>query len=246
MKKLISVLAIAIICTTGSYKAFSQGSFTGTAKFTVKYEGDINPQKHIPEEKKFLIFENKVKEMDDEGVHTEIYDGDAGTWGTIINIPAYGCMAYQRTPEEVDEEMLSKVFSYEEREDTKTICGYVCKGYNFTIVTTTEDEDSGEDVKTEVKGVVYTTKEIGKNEKINSFTFPNLSGYPLYFEKVEEGVTEITQAVEVKKGKAKPIDFLMPSSCKICKTPQAWQLEWFKYQKYRKRKTKEWKEENEN
>jgi hypothetical protein len=226
MKRLGSVLAIAVVCTTVSYEAWSQNSFAGTVKFAVKYEGDINPQKHVPYEKTYIIFENKVKEPTYGGQRYEIYDGDSLTITEILDLIGYGRFGRVIESETMEEMLSYKTFTYEERADTKTICGYVCKGYNATLVEESEDDDNDDEAEPkEIKYVFYTTKEIGKNDKINALIFPGLSGFPLYIEKTSEGVTEITQATEVKKGKVKLVDFMIPSHCKMCKTAYVWAKE---------------------
>ena len=231
MKKLISVLTIAIVCTTVSYKSYAQSYFAGTVKFETKYEGDIDPQKHIPHEETFTIFENNVKESFYNGVQNQIHNGDSVTIMIVLDIPGYGCVGKIISKEVIEADMLQKSFFYEERTDSKTICGYECKGYDVTMVTDDDDE--------ETKYIVYTTKEIGKDDNINVFKFPELSGYPLYIAKESNGVKTITQAKEVKKGKVKAVDFLIQSNCKICTTEEEWGLEMMRYNRHVERLQKQ-------
>jgi hypothetical protein len=252
MKRLAFVLTIAIVCTTGSYRSLAQNYFAGTVKFTVKYEGDINPQKHRPHEETVLIYENKTKEFDWTwgDAYQMIYDGDSLTRTNIINVTGYGSFGYIYESEAIDYVMLSRTYTYEERADTKNILGYECKGYNITVVmlegnddgwgSEEENEDEeGEEILKTVKYVVYTTKEIGKDSNINAFTFPGLSGYPLYVEKIDGDVKEIRQAKEVKKGKVKIYDFMIPSGCKMCKDQRTWWKEYRSLVKHFERLQKE-------
>jgi hypothetical protein len=213
MKKAVSALTIAIICTTVSYKSFAQKSFTGTVKVETKYEGDIDPLKHIPSEAVYTIFENKMRTSALNGMQQVIQDGDALTVTVLFDLSGYGMGRIGTVVDkEAIEKQLSKVkFSYEARPDTRTICGYECKGYNITLAIMDEDDDE-EDEMEEIKIVAYTTTAIGKDNNINAFTYPGLSGYPLYTEVEKDGVKTITQAKEVKKGKTKATDFMVPSN----------------------------------
>lgn len=217
MKKVVAVLTIATICTAVSYKALAQKApFAGTVKFEVKYEGDIDPQKHIPYEISSTVFENKTKQTIFIGINIYvIQDGDALIQTVLIDHPQ-DRIGYVDDREAVEDKLLSKKFTYAEREDTKTICGYECKGYDVTCIVYNDDEDDDEaDDKTEIKWIVYTTKEIGKDNNINAFDFPRLSGFPLYMECEVDGVKTISQAKEVKPSKVKAIDFLVPSNYKM-------------------------------
>jgi hypothetical protein len=224
MKKEIVVVAVAILCTMVSYRTFAQKYFAGTVKMETKYEGDIDPQKHVPHENTFTVFDNKIKQTFTGGGFSmqRIEDGDAMSVTVLYDILGYGKVGYTANKEAVEEELSHVKFSYEERSDTKTICGYECKGYNVTIVVSADadededDEDDDEDEVTEVKIIVYTTLEIGKDNNINAFKFPGLAGFPLYTEREGNGVKQISQAKEVKKGKVKAVDFLIPSDYKMC------------------------------
>jgi len=213
MKRLISVAAIAIVCTTLCYKSFAQKSFAGTVKFETKFEGETNPQVHIPSEQTQTIFENKMKNTLYNGMLRTIQDGDSLSITYLFDIPGYGRIGNTSGREINEENLLRTSFSYTERTDTKTICGYLCKGYDVVSIITDEDDD--EDEAVELKFIVYTTKEIGKDDNINAFNFPGLSGYPLYTEFEKDGVKTITQAKEVKKGKVKSLDFLIPTDYKM-------------------------------
>ena len=222
MKRLMSVLTIAVVCNTLSYSAFAQNPpFAGTVKFETKYQGDIDPQKHVPFEITYTIFENKIKlTMPYRGINIYvIQDGDLLTQAGLADIPQ-GRVGYADNMEEVEDELLMKKFTYAERGDTKTICGYVCKGYDVTCIVTNEDAEEDEEETTEIKWIVYTTKEIGKDNNINALDFPKLSGFPLYRETEKDGVKTITIAKEVKKSKVKSTDFLIPSDYKMTKDQQ--------------------------
>ncbi|MCL2131046.1 MAG: hypothetical protein FWH36_01120 [Lentimicrobiaceae bacterium] len=216
MKKIIFGLAVAISCTTVSYKSFAQKYFAGTITFETKYEGDTDPQRHIPSQQTCIIFENKEKAELYNGVLRTIKDGDALTVTMLVDWPGYPRIGYVSDKEATQKALSSQKFSYEERSDTKTICGYECKGYNVTAVVKEEEEEDEEEEAVELKYIVYTTKEIGKDDNINALDYPGLSGYPLYVESEKDGVKTIIQASEVKKSKLKAVDFMVPSDYKMC------------------------------
>lgn len=225
MNRLMSIVTIAIVCTTVSYKSFAQKApFAGTVKFETRYEGDIDPQKHIPSEITYIVFENKTKQTIFMGINIYlINNGDAMTKTVLIDAPQ-GRIGFTDDKDVVEDDLLKKKFTYTERTDTKNICGYECKGYDVTCVIMNEDEDDDEDDVTEQKMIVYTTKEIGKDGNINSIDFPGLSGFPLYTEVEMDGVKTIMQAKEVKKSKVKDTDFLIPSDYKMYEGEQKQQL----------------------
>ena len=219
MKKIVSVLTIAIVCNTVGCKLLAQKYFAGTVKVETKYEGEIDPQKHVPHETEYTIFENKTKVLRYNGMVQVIRDGDDLTATQLWDLSGLG---FGRLGVVVDKETnlkeLSKTkFSYEEKSDTKTVCGYVCKGYDVTIVTPEENEDEEDEEAEEVviKLLVYTTTEIGKDNNINALTYPGLSGYPMYVEFEKDDVKTIVQVKEVKKGKIKAIDFMVPSDYRM-------------------------------
>jgi hypothetical protein len=196
------MVAVLCVCTAVEVSAQKSKSFAGTVKFSTKYEGDIDPQKHIPGEITFSVFGNKQKlSIPEQGVH-QITDGDAVTVTILIDIPG-NRMGYIIKKEVLEENFAARKYTYTKSEETKTICGYVCTRYDVTIFDIEEDEES--------KAVVYTTTEIGESSNINSVTFPGLTGYPLYMEEDDDGVKQIQEAIEVKKTKIKAVDFLVPS-----------------------------------
>ena len=227
MKRVVSVLTIAIICTTVSYKSFAQKYFAGTVKFEIKYEGEIDPQKHVTKEYECDIFENKSKKNGNG--QQIIYDGDASTVTVLLDLTGVG---YDRVGkiDTLQRDSTDGKFTYEPRGDTKTICGYECKGYNVTYTYIDEEYDEEEEI--EVKFILYTTTEIGKDNRINVFEYPGLSGYPLYTEIEKDDVKTIIQAKEIKKGKVKAIDFMIPSNYRIHVTNEAWEEEGKKFNEF--------------
>ena len=212
MKKIfsISVIAAFALCMFTNINANAQKSksFGGTVKFHIKFEGDIDPQKHVPRDEMFTIFGNKIKSTPSyyQGMISTITNYDALTTTILYNVPG-NKMGYIDTSEKYDPATATTKYTYTESSETKTICGYVCKRYDVKIYDEEEDE--------EVSLILYTTTEIGDNDNINLMSYPGLSGYPLYTEITQEGIKIIQEATEIKKGKIKAVDLLIPSDYKI-------------------------------
>jgi hypothetical protein len=206
MKRLFSISIITALCFFAVTSANAQKSkaFAGTVKFSIKYEGELDPQKHVPGDQLYTIYGNQMKLNNPQSVI--ILNGDAKTVTFLLDIPGYR-MGYTQTKEESQEEMAARKYTYVKGTETKVICGYTCTRYDVTIYDIEEDE--------EYKEIVYTTTEIGADENINAFGHPGLSGYPLYSEFEHDGVKTIEEAVEVKKGKIKDVDFLVPGDYKM-------------------------------
>jgi len=210
MKKSFFIVAIGVLSVFAVFTASAQKvkSFAGTIKVSVNYTGaNRNPQKHVPHEALYTIFGNKMKIQDGTWV-LYIYDGDAGTKTMLVDIPGNrGGFVFPKEAVEEELGLSNKKFTYTKREETKTICGYVCTRYDVTIYDTEEEE--------ETKAIVYTTTEIGENSNINTFSYPGLTGFPLYSESEENGVKTIQEAIEVKPTKVKAVDFLIPTDYKM-------------------------------
>jgi GLPGLI family protein len=87
-------------------------------------------------------------------------------------------------------------------DETKTIAGYVCKKAEYT-----EKSDDG----TSSTATVYYTEELGGEALNYGGQFNKLKGVPLEYVITAGGVITTFAATEVKKGKVKDTDFLIPS-----------------------------------
>lgn len=220
MKKFFSICVLAaMICGAGNVSAQKSKSFSGTVRFSIQYEGFESQQiANAPKENMETIMGNFTRSTQDLGGafrHTlNLVDSTV----ILLDIPIEK-MAVS-IPATSTEEQLSKInFDIKKRADTKTICGYVCQGYDITI-TPKEQEEDEEEAKP-VYILVYTTEEIGIDENINRSSCPGLKGYVLYQEQhVDEGKTIITEAVEVKKKKVSEFDFMIPANYNYY-TPEA-------------------------
>jgi hypothetical protein len=195
--------------------------FNGTVTFSISYTGDIDPQKHVPKTYSVDIFGNKTKRINRLGAEASLYiitDGDSATTTILYDIHVTGDKVGYIDRKSGNEDDKTKVEIMPQSDKDKSICGYVCKCYKVTI-TDLEDDDS-QDV------LVWTTPEIGNSDAINSMDIKQLSGYPLCTIVEDEGVTITIEATEIKKGKLKILDFLIPTGYKIFATEEELG-EWF-------------------
>jgi len=209
---MVAALVMFAVPTADAQKA---SSFAGTVKFSVKYEGNTNPKDHIPHDEVYTIFGNKIKIVIPPW-ETQILDGDAIKATILYDFPGNKC-GYTVSKEYFETEQEKNNYTYVKREETKTICGYVCTRYDVTIYDTENDE--------ETKAIVYTTTEIGASSDINAFEYPGLTGFPLYSEVESKGVKTIEEAILVKPTKVKALDFLVPTGYKMFPG----QMEWYLY-----------------
>ena len=111
--------------------------------------------------------------------------------------------------EEMQEIYAGVKFTFEKKEETKTICGFVCTRYDIKMYNIEEDE--------ETEMTIYTTTEIGNSNDINNtlISYPGLTGFPMCLISEKDDVKTIQEVTEVKKAKIKAVDFLVPSKYKI-------------------------------
>lgn len=210
MKRIIVVL-IAIVCGMSSQNLMAQKNkaFSGTIKFSVKYEGEIDPQilANAPTELNFMVFGNNTKLIiEGDGYFQYVVSiGDSSQENTIVDHPMQKIIV-KKMKENFDEEQEMLKYTVVSSEETKVICGYTCKRYDITIENI---EEGGER-----KMVCYTTEEIGLDERIN-FDTPGLKGYPLYQEELIGELKVINEATEVKKKKINPAEFLLPTGFQV-------------------------------
>lgn len=210
MKRIIVVL-IAIIFGMGSQNLMAQKNkaFAGTIKFSVKYEGEIDPQilANAPTELNFMVLGNNTKLIIDGGGYFQyvVSIGDSSQENTIVDHPMQKIII-KKTKENFDEEQEMLKYTVVSSEETKVICGYTCKRYDVTIENI---EEGGER-----KMVCYTTEEIGLDERIN-FDTPGLKGYVLYQEELIGELKVINEATEVKKKKINLAEFLLPTGFQV-------------------------------
>lgn len=212
MMKRILIVLIAIMCGIGSQDVMAQKKkkgFSGTVKFSIKYEGEIDPQTlaNLPTEFNYMVYDNNTKLTIDAGGFFQyvVSVGDSSQENTIIDHPMQK-LVIKKSKEDFDEELSVLKYTVVPSDETKVICGYTCKRYDVTVENI---EEGGEQKK-----IFYTTEEIGLDERIN-FDTPGLKGYTLYQEDLIGEIKIIYEATEVKKKKISPAEFLMPAGYQV-------------------------------
>ncbi len=210
MKRITILVFTIIYCfTTINTIAQKKKEFAGIVKFNIKYEGEIDPQKlaTAPTSLSFTIAGNNTKiTINGQGFVQHIVSlGDSSQELTIIDHPMQQ-IVIKKSKENFDEEKEYLKYTIIPSDETKTICNYVCKRYDLII----EDIEK----ESETKMIYFTTEEIGRDENIN-FSTPGLKGYPLYQEQIIGNIKIIYEAVEVKKKKIKPAEFLLPANFQV-------------------------------
>jgi len=138
---------------------------------------------------------------------SQIIDGDKITQTVLIDQGIAGKLYFTITTEEIEQQLKDEPKpEIKYVEETKQIAGYTCKKAEMNI------KDTENDKTTTI--VVWYSEELG-GEKLNYGTeFHGLKGFPLEYEKKIDDKSEITTATEIKKGKVKDIDLLVPADFK--------------------------------
>lgn len=205
MKKSINVALVVVLLFACSITVSAQKKFRGVLTRQYSYTGmDAATIAQLPKIKTLMIYDNISKEVTDYGVAqmVQILNGDEKT-ATIL-LEQGSDKKYLKLSQEETKQLSDKVFdikiSYES--ETKSIAGYTCK----TAIVNYKNEDG-----TALSDTVYYSDEIGSDALNLGSKFEGLKGFPMEF-KVKEGELTIKITVsEVKKGKVKDTDFLIPS-----------------------------------
>ena len=135
------------------------------------------------------------------GDNTTIVDNDTKKMFSLISNPMLG-NKYKQSDIKVSEDDLKNIV-VTEKGDSKTILGYICKGYNIT----------GSTSGIEVKMTMFTTDKIIASTQNNAILGEKLKGYPMYLVMdVNQGamVMQITmEATEIKDEKVADSKFDM-------------------------------------
>jgi hypothetical protein len=208
MKTVTRLLILTLIISLGTVNQSyaKKKKFKGTIKYEIKYEGDIDPaQKNLmPTEYTVTVMGNKMKkESFAQGAYiTEITDGDSKTMTIIVE--GGGMKMYFTLTEEEIKNMRSEdddepVFSTSE--ETKTIKEYACKS---VVVKSKNEYDE------EVSVTMFYSESIGSKAMHFASPYLDIDGIPLETKTVTPELTTIETATEIKQGKIKDVDFMIP------------------------------------
>lgn len=210
MKNLSKILiAFMAVCILGSITVSAQKAakpFKGQITFSMKYSGDIDAATAAqqPSVMVMSVLGNLTKTEIVAGpvVIDIVTNGDNKTSITMFDMMGQK-KYYKMTTAEIDAKVAeggTPEIKY--LDETKVIAGYTCKKAEFI----TKDEDG----KTNTT-VVFYCEELGGTEANYGGQFTGLKGLPLEYEATQNGVITKISATEVKKGKVKETDFLVPS-----------------------------------
>jgi GLPGLI family protein len=215
MKRTLKLfLLVAIIATSATLASAQKAGkpFSGTIKFALSYDGvEASQLAQMPTSQTLYISGNKQKTVLDLGQYAmfTITDGDAESF--IFFVDAMG----QKFAYRMDKAAIAKEKADDKSpkptvtlsDETKEIAGVKCK--KATMVA--KDEETGDESST----IVWYTNELGSNDKLN-FMGENegITGIVLGSETKVKAITRKSYATEIKKGKVKDLEFLIPEEAK--------------------------------
>jgi GLPGLI family protein len=211
----LAILIVVVMAFSLNSQAQTAKSFTGTVTYTITYTGanlDANTLASLPKITTVKIMGNKQRTETAFGPATIYSQNDGDKKESLVMIDAMGVKQYFKLNSAEIEEDYSKngtpeiVYS----DETKTVAGYVCKKASYT----TKDEDDNTSTVT-----IYYTEELGGEALNYGSNLQGLKGFPLEFTVASNEITATYSASEVKKGKVKDVDFLIPSDFVEC-TPE--------------------------
>jgi hypothetical protein len=209
MKKILSLAFIIALLTLSSIDAHAQKPFKGILTYTISYSGEITPAEiaQQPTEMTLYLRDNKSKTEIIQGggmviIH-QIYNSNTGMAYSLFAIESMGMKFYLKTTKE---QLEAKNAENEEptitvTDETKEICGYTAKKVEYVTVDEYGDEHTT---------IVWVSEEFGGKELNTASQFPGLPGIPLEYSMEIDGVTTTFLVTEIKKGKVKKSDFLIP------------------------------------
>jgi GLPGLI family protein len=207
MKKSISAtFVIVVLLFACSFTVNAQKKFKGVINYTISYSGTIDAATAAQQPKLMIlsIYENLQKMNLPLGpVNIDVVtNGDTKTTITMLDIMGekkYFKMSTEDIEKKIAENPAPEIKYLDE---TKTIAGYVCKKAEYT-----EKSDDGTSSTT----IVYYTEELGGEALNYGGQFYKLKGVPLEYIITAADVVTTFAATEIKKGKVKDTDFLIPS-----------------------------------
>lgn len=200
------ILLIAAFALQSTANAQSK-SFKGIITYSLTYGGKVDPATVAtqPKVRTASILGNKQKNsIDLSGVVISIItDGDKKEM--LILLQQMGMNAYMKMEKAEIDEMMAEGGKIEITylDETKTIAGYTCK----KAVCINKKADGSADTTT----VFYTEELGGEALHYGDNQFTGLKGYPLESVSTQEGMIITATATEIKKGKVKDTDFLLPA-----------------------------------
>jgi hypothetical protein len=200
MKKLLSILLLAVTISTVAQDKFTEGVITMTQSMSSPNEqvkaqldmmGDMITTTYVDGKKSRTESSSPMT-----GDITVIIDSESNELLQLMDIPGMG-KKYTAQNMEITEEMMKNI-TVEEGAETKEILGYNCKQYVVTV------KQQG----TEMKMEMFITDQIeGVMTQQTAMLGSKVKGYPLFMVMTMNQMgAEIVITTEVTKMEAQPVD----------------------------------------
>jgi GLPGLI family protein len=205
------LLTAVIIAFASTSQAQTEKSFKGIVTFSRSYTGNIDAatMAQMPKLMTISVLGNLQKLEIASGPYTMDFISNGDKKESLVLIDAMGQKMYYKSDQAEIESDYTKNGTPEitYSDETKTIAGYSCKKAEYI----TKDADGNEQ-----KVVVYYTEELGGEALNYGTSFQGLKGFPLEYVGTEREITITSSATEVKKGKVKDTDFMVPTDYVEC------------------------------
>ena len=183
MKKIILLITISMSLNVFAQKEIKEGVIMNKVTMSSENEqvntslamiGDLSTTTYFKGNKSRTEMKNPMT-----GDNTTIIDNDSKKMFTLISNPMLG-NKYKQSDIKVSEEELKNLV-ITKKDDSKTILGYVCKGYDVTGTA------SGVDVNM----TMYVTEKIIASTQNNAILGEKIKGYPMHL------VMDVNQGVVI-------------------------------------------------
>jgi hypothetical protein len=200
------ITCFALFALTYSTSAQTPKSFKGIITYSMSYSGgDAATIAQQPKISTTYVMDNKKKSCVSVGEASlsSITDGDKKE--VIILFEQPGFKGYFKMDKaEIDADMTDKgTIEIKYLDETRTIAGYSCKKALCINKKT--------DGKSDTTVVFYTEDLGGDATNFGDNQLNGLKGFPLEIVSTEHGIKVTVTATEIKKGKVKDTDFLIPA-----------------------------------
>jgi len=209
----IAILAVMVLTSSSPKKKKKSKQFRGTITYSLSYEGDAmsDIQKaKLPTSISVKMYDgmSKFTEVMGPASQTTIINPKSDKYTVLIEAGMKKAALVMKYSDVNNDSLLKYTTEIDYSADTKIIAGYTCKK---AIVTFTPKE--GVEDEERMYSVFYS-EELGTAEDNSDGYFKGIPGMLLESYQVSPDFAVKYLATEVKKGKVKDLDFLMPSDFK--------------------------------
>jgi GLPGLI family protein len=209
----IAILAVMVLTSSSPKKKKKSKMFRGIVTYDISYDGDAltDLQKSkLPTTVSVKMYDgmSKFDEVMGPALQTTIINPKADKYTVLIEVGDKKAAYLGKYSDMNNDSTIQYTTVIDYSADTKIIAGYSCKK---AIVTFTPKE--GVDDEERMFTVYYSEELAGAEENEDGF-YKGIPGLLLESYQVSPGMVVKYTATEVKKGKVKDLDFLLPSDFK--------------------------------